>query len=80
MIDDLDSCTETSEDLNHHHLMATMQLKLEEIIIAREKLEAVGLLKTYMKEGNVNSYVYLLYSPISANEFFQSSDLKYCSL
>ncbi|HIT10518.1 MAG TPA: DnaD domain protein [Candidatus Onthousia faecigallinarum] len=70
LIDDLDSLYRTSEDLNHHHLMATMQLKLEEIIIAREKLEAVGLLKTYMKEGNVNSYVYLLYSPISANEFF----------
>lgn len=70
LVDDLDSLGRTSDDLNHHHLMATMQLKLEEILIAREKLEAVGLLKTYIKEGNVNSYVYILYSPISANEFF----------
>ncbi len=69
-VDDLDAFTRTSEDFNHHHLMATMQLKLDDIMIAREKLEAVGLLKTYVKEGNVNSYVYLLYSPISANEFF----------
>ncbi len=70
LIDDLDITLRMSSDLNHHHLMATMQLKLEEIAIAREKLEAVGLLKTYVKPGNVNNYVYLLYSPISANEFF----------
>ena len=70
LIDDLDSLKQMSEDLTHHHLMATMQLKLEDIMIAREKLEAVGLLKTYVKSGNVNHYVYLLYSPISANEFF----------
>lgn len=70
LVDDLDTEGRMSEDLNHHHLMATMQLKLDDIMIAREKLEAVGLLKTYVKEDSVNHYVYLLYSPISANEFF----------
>lgn len=70
LVDDLDSLNQMSEDLNHHHLMATMQLKLEDIMIAREKLEAVGLIKTYIKKGNVNHYVYLLFSPISASEFF----------
>ena len=70
LIDDLDVLERMSEELNHHHLMATMQLKLEEIVIAREKLEALGLLKTYVKSGNINHYVYVLYSPISANEFF----------
>ena len=69
LVDDLDN-NRTSSDLTHHHLMSIMQLRLEDILIAREKLEAVGLLKTYLKKGNVNSYVYLLYSPISANEFF----------
>lgn len=69
-IDDLDKLEILSDDLTHHHLMATMQLKLEEIIKAREKLEAVGLLKTYLKKDNINHYVYLIYSPISANEFF----------
>ena len=59
-----------SEDQTHHHLMATMQLKLEDIIIAREKLEGVGLIKTYIKKGSINNYVYLVFSPISANEFF----------
>ena len=59
-----------SEDLTHHHLMNTMQLRLEDILISREKLEAVGLLKTYMKKDNINQYVYLIYAPISVNEFF----------
>lgn len=70
LIDDLDKLQLMSEELTHHHLMATMQLKLDDIIIAREKLEGVGLIKTYVKKGNINSYVYLIYSPITANEFF----------
>ena len=70
LIDDLDKLEIMSDELTHHHLMATMQLKLEDIVIAREKLEASGLLKTYYKKGSTNSYVYLLYSPLSANEFF----------
>lgn len=70
LIDDLDEFNRLSSELNHHHLMSIMQLRLEDIMIAREKLEAVGLIKTYLKKGSVNSYVYLLYSPISANEFF----------
>ena len=70
LLDDLDKSTLMSEDQTHHHLMATMQLKLEDIVIAREKLEGVGLIKTYLKKGTINNYVYLVYSPISANEFF----------
>ena len=69
LIDDLDKKELISEDLQHHHLMSTMQLKLEDIVIARKKLEAVGLLKTYIKNDTVNHYVYQLYSPISASEF-----------
>ena len=70
LLDDLDKLQLMSEELTHHHLMATMQLRLDDIIIAREKLEGVGLIKTYVKKGNINSYVYLIYSPITANEFF----------
>lgn len=66
---DLDKTEIMSITYTHHHLMSNMQLKLEEIIEAREKLEAVGLLKTYLKKDNVNSYVYQLYSPLSAAEF-----------
>ena len=46
LIDDLDKLELMSEELTHHHLMSTMQLKLEDIIIAREKLEGIGLIKT----------------------------------
>ena len=71
LLDDLDKLELMSEELTHHHLMATMQLKLEDIVIAREKLEAAGLLKTYLKKDSVNHYAYLIYSPLSAHEFFQ---------
>lgn len=70
LISDLDKLELMSEDLTHHHLMSNMQLSLEDIVVAREKLEAIGLLKTYMKKDNINQYVYLLYSPLEANDFF----------
>ena len=69
LIDDLDKRKVISSELTHYHLMTTMQLKLDDIKVAREKLEAVGLLKTYYKEENVNEYIYMLYSPLSANDF-----------
>ncbi len=69
LLDDLLKKELMSDELTHHHLMSTMQLKLPNIVIAREKLEAVGLLKTYVKKENVNNFVYVLYSPMSANEF-----------
>ena len=70
LIDDLDKSEYLSDDLTHHHIMTTMQLSLENIIIAREKLEAVGLIKTYMRQDNINHFVYLIYSPLSATDFF----------
>ena len=62
----------TSIEHTHHHLMTDMQLRLSEIIEAREKLEAIGLLKTYIKKQNVNNFVYELYSPISAYDFLNN--------
>ena len=59
-----------SNELTHHHLMTNLGDSLDNIKEARIKLEGVGLLKTYVKEGSVNSYVYELYSPLSVNEFF----------
>ncbi len=69
---DLDKREITSIEYTHHHLMTSMQLKLSEIIEAREKLEAIGLIKTYIKKQNINNFVYELYSPISANEFLNN--------
>ena len=67
---DLDNSEFSSNELNHHHLMSIMQLSLQELLQAREKLEGIGLLKTYIKEGDTNNYVYLLYSPLSSEEIF----------
>ena len=68
---DLDKNEVMSEECSHHHLMTNMRIKLDDIIIAREKLEAIGLLKTYLKQGDdVNSYIYEIFSPLSAKEIF----------
>ena len=56
----------------HHHLMVNMGLKLDYIIEAREKLEGIGLLRTFVKKDNVNKYVYELYSPVSGYDFFSN--------
>ena len=66
----LDKMELFSTEWTHHHLMGNMGISLTEISMAREKLEAIGLLKTYVKKDSVNHYVYELYSPLSASEFF----------
>jgi len=58
-----------SEVLSHSHLMSIMMVNLETIAKAREKLEAIGLLKTFYKEDVINNYIYVLYAPLSASEF-----------
>ena len=68
---DLDKGEFMSVEENHHHLMTSTSLNINEIIGGREKLEAVGLLKTFFKENeNENSYIYELFSPLSPSEFF----------
>lgn len=67
---DLKSLELISTDYTHHHLMSLLKSNLESIKLARVSLEAFGLIKTYVKEGNLNHYVYELYSPLSAYEFF----------
>lgn len=61
---ELKSCEKT-----HNNLANSMQLSINEIKESRKKLEAVGLLKTYIKKETVNKYIYELYSPLSANNF-----------
>ena len=64
--DEFMSCEET-----HHHLITNTGLTLQELLIAREKLEAIGLLKTFYKEDKEeNNYIYELFSPLEPNEFF----------
>lgn len=67
---DLERCKGTDTKFNHHHLMSTLKLGLEPVTAARKSLEAMGLLRTYYKEGETNDYVYEIYSPLSPYEFF----------
>lgn len=67
---DLDKTELLSNEYTHHHLMTSLRIKMDSIVTARKKLEAVGLLKTFIKKENINNYVYEMFSPISASEFF----------
>ena len=69
---DLDRTKIISADYTHHHLMTILKSNLDTIKLARKTLEAMGLIKTYYKEGEPNSYVYELYSPLNPKEFFQN--------
>ena len=68
----LDKSEVMSNDATHHDLMFNMKISLENLIEAREKLEGIGLLKTYLKKGSINNYIYCLFSPLSAYEFFNN--------
>ena len=66
---DLDKMEIMSGEYNHHHLATNMHLSLEDIYTSRIKLEAIGLMRTYVKSDNINNYIYELYSPLSAHDF-----------
>lgn len=61
-----------SAEWTHHHLVTNMGIKLDDIMEAREKLEGIGLLKTYYKKGNVNNFIYELYSPLTPSDFLMN--------
>ncbi len=67
---DLETHELISCELNHHHLLTILKCDLNIIKSARESLEAIGLLKSYVKKDSVNNYIYELYSPLMPNEFF----------
>ena len=68
----LDKSESISFENSHHTLMVNTQLNLETLIMAREKLEAVGLLKTFVKKGDINDYLYEMFSPLSPKEFINN--------
>ena len=69
LLNDLEKSSFVTEEFTHHHLLSVMQTSLNEIVLMRERLEGIGLLKTYVKKGPISNYVYVLYSPVSASEF-----------
>ena len=70
----LDRYQDNNLEFNHYHLMTNMQLKLDDIIEAREKLEGIGLIKTYIhkSDNSIKKYIYEIYSPLNAYEFISS--------
>lgn len=68
----LDKLELVSNEWTHHHILRDMMISNSELQEAKVKLEAIGLIKTYFKSGNVNNYVYELYSPISPSEFINN--------
>ena len=54
----LDKTEFMSTEWTHSHLMTSLHASLEDIIIAREKLEAIGLVKTYVKKGDVSNFIF----------------------
>lgn len=67
---DLDKLQVVSPINSHAHLLSSLRISACEYEEARNSLEAIGLIKTYLKTESVNDYLYELYSPITAYDFF----------
>ncbi|MCY8269171.1 replication initiation and membrane attachment family protein [Bacillus sonorensis] len=60
----------------HRQLMGAMQTSLKTIYAEKEKLEGIGLLKTYVKETEQERlFIYELIPPLRPDEFFQDGML-----
>lgn len=70
LYNDLDHLKTMSDNLTHAHLLANLHLSCKELVEVRNVLEAIGLIKSYVKTDSVNRYIYELYSPVSCHEFF----------
>lgn len=68
----LDRSSFASEEILHDQLARTLGINLNSILENRQKLEAIGLIKTYIKQGTVNNYIYELYSPLTPSEVFNN--------
>lgn len=68
---ELEQCTLWGEESTHHSLMGIMQCSLKEIFHERLKLEGIGLLKTYVKNGDeTRLFIYELQAPLTPRQFF----------
>ena len=68
--EDLEKSKLIGTSFNHHHLMTSLKMGVGPLTKARKALEAMGLIRTYFKEGEVNEYYYEIYSPLTPYEFF----------
>ena len=69
-LNDLNNQNLYSSELTHAHLLSNLHISIKELESARNILEGIGLLKTYLKRDTVSRYIYELFSPVSVSEFF----------
>lgn len=68
----LEPGAQESNALNHSQLVKLTNIPKTKLVNERRKLEAVGLLNTYYKDGH---FIYVLKSVLSPYEFFNNHDL-----
>ena len=61
----------TNKIFHHKDLFDNMDCNVTEFETFRDKLEGLGLLKTFVKEEETPYYFYELYSPLSPKDFFK---------
>ena len=66
---DLDNSEILSSEFSHQKLVSSLRITINELQTSFDKLEAIGLIKAFIKEGNVNNYIYEIFIPVSASEF-----------
>ncbi|MFD2446296.1 replication initiation and membrane attachment family protein [Bacillus sp. CGMCC 1.16607] len=60
-----------SEPTTHHSLMNFLDVNLKDIYQSRQKLEGIGLLKTFVKvDADERSFIYELQPPLNPERFF----------
>ncbi len=59
-----------ADDSTHYNLMNTLGKPAKSIFESRIQLEAIGLLKTYRKDGDNRSFIYELCPPLDPKTFF----------
>lgn len=65
-----------SPSYTHRYLMNLLNMPLDELLTARWKLEAIGLLKTFKQEEQLGrSFCYELIPPLDADAFFRQDVL-----
>lgn len=65
-----------SEQSTHYHLMNFLSSNLPDVYEARMKLEGIGLLKTYEKQGgDPREFIYEVQPPLSPQQFFSDGML-----
>ncbi|MFP7493345.1 DnaD domain protein [Terribacillus saccharophilus] len=65
----------TCEPKTHHMLMTLLDMPMDQLYDARLQLEAIGLIRTFQKQGEENLYTYDLYAPFSPDSFFEDDML-----